>query len=72
VFFHRDSIRKFRNSIQNWRFATIVIIIIIVKGISNSKGENQLLIVNGEGELNKNVLALGNNFKTKYAQFLEV
>ncbi len=72
MFFHMDSIRKFRSSIQSWRFTTIAIIIIVVKGIRDNKSENQLLIIDGESELNKNVLALGNDFKTKYAQFLEV
>jgi hypothetical protein len=72
MFFHMDSIRKFRSFIQNWRFATIALIIIVVKGIKEIKGENQLLIVDGEGEFNKNVLAFGNDFKTKYEQFLEV
>jgi hypothetical protein len=71
MFFHMDFIRKFRNSIQSWRFTTIVIIVIIVKGIGNNKDENQLLIINGKGESNKNVIAFGNNFKTKYEQFLE-
>jgi hypothetical protein len=42
------------------------IIIIVIKGVRDSKGENQLLIIHGEGELNKNVLAHGNDFKTKY------
>jgi hypothetical protein len=30
------------------------------------------LIVYGEGEFDQNLLAFGNNFKTKYEQFLEV
>jgi hypothetical protein len=38
------------SSIQNWRFSTIVVIIIGAKGIGDSKGEKQLLITNGEGE----------------------
>ncbi len=50
MFFHMDSIRKFKSSIISWRFATIVIIVIGVKGIGDSKGEKQLLIANGEGE----------------------
>jgi hypothetical protein len=33
MFFHMDSIRKFRSFIHNWRFATIVAIIISVRGI---------------------------------------
>jgi len=71
IFFHMDFIRKFRNFIQSWRFITIAIIIIVVKGIGDNKGENQLLIIDGEGESNKNVLAIGNNFKKIYEQFLE-
>jgi hypothetical protein len=66
TFFHMDFIRKFRNSIQSWRFTTIAIIVIVVKGIGDNKGENQFLIINGKGESNKNVIALSNNFKTKY------
>jgi hypothetical protein len=71
TFFHMDFIRKFRNSIQSWRFTTIAIIVIVVKGIGDNKGENQFLIINGKGESNKNVIALSNNFKTKYEQFFE-
>jgi hypothetical protein len=52
MFFHMDSIRKFRSSIQSWRFAISVIIIISVRGIRDSKGEKQLLITNGKGEFN--------------------
>jgi hypothetical protein len=61
-----DFVREFRSSIQNWRSITIVFIVIGVRGIKDSKGEHQLLIANGEGEFDQNVLVLGNNFKTKY------
>ncbi len=71
MFFHMDFIRKFRNFIQSQRFTTIAIIVIVVKGIGDNKGENQLLIIDGKGESNKNVIAFGNNFKTKYEQFFE-
>ncbi len=71
MFFHMDSIRKFRSSIQSWRFATIISIVIVVKGIGDNKGENQLFITNGEGEFDKDVLTIGNNFKTKYEQLFE-
>jgi hypothetical protein len=37
--FHMDSIRKFKRSIQIWRSTTIVVIIIGVKGVKDSKGE---------------------------------
>jgi hypothetical protein len=59
-----ESIRKFKSSLQSWSSATIVVIIVGVRGKKNSKGEKQLLIVNGEGEFDQNTFALGNNFKT--------
>jgi hypothetical protein len=61
-----DSIRKFKSFIQSWRSATIVVIVIGVRGIGDNKGEKQLLIVDGESEFDQNIFALGNNFKTKY------
>jgi hypothetical protein len=39
MFFHMDSIRKFKSSIQSWRSITIVVIVIGVKGLGDSKGE---------------------------------
>jgi ABC-type Na+ efflux pump permease subunit len=39
MFFHMDSIRIFRNYIQSWRSTTIVIIIVGVRGVGDSKGE---------------------------------
>jgi len=39
MFFHMDSIREFKSSIHNWRSATIVVIIIGVRGVGDSKGE---------------------------------
>jgi len=71
MFFHMDSIRKFRSFIQSWRFVTIVAIVIGVRGIGDNRGEKTLLIIDREGEFDQNVLALGNNFKTKYQQLLE-
>jgi len=50
MFFHMDSIRKFRSSIQSWRYSTIGIIVIDVRGVGDSKGGKQLLILDGEGE----------------------
>ncbi len=50
MFFHMDSIKEFKSSIQSWRFATIVVIVIGVRGVGDNKGEKQLLIVDGEGE----------------------
>jgi hypothetical protein len=32
-----DSIKKFKSSIESWRFATIVIIVIGVRGLMDSK-----------------------------------
>jgi hypothetical protein len=71
MFFHMDSIREFRNSIQNWRFTTSAIIVIVVEGIGDSKCEKQLLITNGEGEFDQDIFTLCNNFKTKYEQLFE-
>jgi hypothetical protein len=71
MFFHIDSIREFRNSIQNWRSTTIAIIVIGVREVGDSKGEKKLLIANGGGEFDQHVLALSNNFRTEYEQFLE-
>ncbi len=39
IFFHMDSIRKFKSSIQSWRFATIIVIIIGVRGVGDNKIE---------------------------------
>jgi hypothetical protein len=39
MFFHMDSIREFKSSIQNWRSSTIVVIIIGIKGVWDNKGE---------------------------------
>jgi len=44
------SIRQLKNSLQNWCYATLVVIIVGVRGGGNNKGEKQLLIVNGKGE----------------------
>ncbi len=70
--FHMDSIKKFKRSIQSWRFATIVFIIINAREIRDSRGEKKLLIVDIEGEFDQDVLTIGNNFKAKYEQFLQV
>jgi hypothetical protein len=39
MFFHLDSIRKFRSSFPNWSYVIIAIIIVDVKGGGNNKGE---------------------------------
>jgi hypothetical protein len=39
-----DFIKEFKNYIQNWRFITIAVIIIGVRGVKNNKGEQQLLM----------------------------
>jgi hypothetical protein len=59
MFFHMNSIREFKSFIQSWRFVTIVVIIISVRAVRDSRGEKQLLIVNGEGEFDPKVLAIG-------------
>jgi hypothetical protein len=68
MFFHMDSIRKFRSSIHSWKSTTIAITIIGGSGVRDNKGENQLLIVNGEGEFDQDVFVLGNNFIIKCEQ----
>jgi hypothetical protein len=61
-----DSIRVFKSFIRSWRSTTIIIIVVGVRGIRDSKGEKQLLIVDGEGEFDQDVLIIGNNFKTQF------
>ncbi len=63
MFFHMDSIREFKSSIQSWNFATIAIIVISVRGVGDNKGEKKLLIVDGKGEFDQVVFAFGNNFR---------
>jgi len=46
MFFHMDSIRKFKTYIHNCRSITIVVIIIGVKGIEDNKNKKQSLIIN--------------------------
>ncbi len=53
MFFHMDSIKEFKKSIQSWRFVTIAIIIIGVRGVGDSKAEKQLLIAMGKVNLTK-------------------
>ncbi len=60
------SIREFKSYIYSWKSATIVVIVIGVRGVGDSKGERQLLIVDGESEFDQNVFALCNNFKIEY------
>ncbi len=64
MFFHMDSIREFLFFLQSWSFVIIAIIIVGVKGGWNTKDEKQLLIENGEGESDQDVIVFGNNFKT--------
>ncbi len=37
MFFHTDSIKKFKSYIHSWRFATIVVIVIGVRGVGDNK-----------------------------------
>ncbi len=46
-------------------------IIVNVKGGRDNNGRRQLLIADGEGEFDCDVLIFDNNFKTKYEQFLK-
>jgi hypothetical protein len=70
MFFHMDSIRKFKIFIQSWRSPPIVVIVVGVKGVGDNKGETKLLIVDGKGEFDQVVFALENNFKTNMNNFL--
>jgi hypothetical protein len=65
MFFHMDSIRKFKSYIHSCKSVTIVVIVIGVNGIGYNKGEKKLLIIDGEGEFDQNIIIFGNNFKTK-------
>jgi ABC-type Na+ efflux pump permease subunit len=40
MFFHMDSIKVFKSYIQSWRSTTISIIVVGVRGVRDSKGEN--------------------------------
>jgi hypothetical protein len=71
MFFHMDSIREFKSYIHSYKYVTIVVIIIGVRGIEDNKGEKQLLIINGKGEFDQDIIAFGNNFKIEYEQLLE-
>ncbi len=66
MFFHMDSIKIFKSFIQSWRSTTIVVIIISVKGVKVNKGENLLLIVDGEGEFDQDVFVISNNFRLEF------
>jgi hypothetical protein len=59
-----DSIINFQNYIQNWRFATIVVIVIGGRGACDNKTLKKLLTADGESEFDQDILVLGNNFKT--------
>jgi len=72
MFFHMDSIRKFKSFIKSWRSATIVVIVIGVRGVGDNRGEKTLLITDGKNEFDQDVFVLGNNFRTKYEQLFEV
>jgi hypothetical protein len=39
MFFHMDSIKKFKSSIKSWRFFSIIVIIISVRGVRDTKSE---------------------------------
>jgi hypothetical protein len=72
MFLHTYSIGVFRSYIQSWNFATIIIIIIGVKGGRDSNDEKKLMITNGECEFDQDVLVMVNNFKMQYDQLLKV
>jgi hypothetical protein len=59
-----DSIRKFKSYIISWRFGTIIVVVIGLRGVGDSKSEKQLFITNGEGEFDQDVFAIDKNFRT--------
>jgi len=71
MFFHKDFIKEFRSFIYSWSSVIIAIIVNIIKGVGDNKGEKQLLIINEEGEFDENDFGLSNNFRTKYEQLFE-
>ncbi len=71
MFFHTNSIREFEKIIQSWNFTHIVVIITSVKGGGDNRGKKQLIIVDGKGKFDQDVLAMGNNFRLKCEQLLE-
>jgi hypothetical protein len=40
MFFHMDSIKKFKSFLQSWNFITIIIIFVDVRERWNNKSEN--------------------------------
>jgi hypothetical protein len=64
--FHTNSIKEFKKIIQSWNSSHIVVIVIGVKGGGDSRGKEQLMIVDGKGEFDQDDLAMGNNFRLKY------
>jgi hypothetical protein len=38
-----DSIKEFKSYIQSWRFATIIVIVIGVRGVGDSKNEKKII-----------------------------
>lgn len=57
---------EFKGSSQTWAHATFLVIIIVVRCSIGSNGEKQLLIADGEGEFDQDVLSMGTNFMSKY------
>ncbi len=48
-----------------------MVIVIGVRGGGDNGGKKQLMTVDGEGEFDQDVFAMGNNFILKYEQLLE-
>jgi len=46
MFFHIDSIRGFKTSFYTWVFATLFVMVLVVRGGGDNKGEEKLLIIN--------------------------
>jgi hypothetical protein len=56
IVFDTNSIREFINFVQSWSFANIMVIITSVRGGGDNNGEKQLMIVDGKGKFDQNVL----------------
>jgi hypothetical protein len=65
LFFHIDSLQEFRDRFK-FSNATNTIIVTEVKGGGENSHEKQLMVANGEGEFDQDVLAFGNPFRIEY------
>ena len=68
-FYHTDSIGEFRKRHDQWALATLAVCVI---GIRGAYGRfNQLLIADGDTEIDNDIVALGPQFQVEYNQIVE-